>query len=300
MSYGQPATGFYPIDQEAPSDFYLSLPPPWNVVPYMPATPSDDLLKSIQKGRLIIFDGKKSSYDAWRQKFIACIHIKRSSPASKAVALQASLDTKNKRLSVLADSIALSDQGYLEAIDDLEAEFGGPQRLRQERLSQILKTSLVRANDVAIIHEFNLRLKAYIKVVEERGDYAVVEVEDENFLQAASRMDDAMGTRFCDYLEDRSLMPCIRNLYNFTSRELARCRKHGDFRKLLQEKQQQLPKTYSRTYVARGGENEVRKVRELQEQGGGNFKVDFKALKCPTLQQGDVTWIRFHRKSISS
>ena len=81
-------------EQEAPPAFYQGLPAPWNIVPCIPAGNNEDLLKNISKGRLIVFDGKRRSFDPWREKFITCIHIKRTSPAAKALALQASLDPK--------------------------------------------------------------------------------------------------------------------------------------------------------------------------------------------------------------
>ena len=99
-------------------------------------------------------------------KFIQCIHLKQSSPAAKALELQASLDTKNPRLRLLANSITLSDQGYHDAIEDLEEDYGGGQRLRQERLMQVLEITVVGMGDLSTLYEYELGLKGYVAAVD--------------------------------------------------------------------------------------------------------------------------------------
>ena len=107
-------------DTEAPDAYYHSLNHPWNIVPNIISSQKDDYLKHISNGRLVTFDGKRACYTSWRDKFIQFIHMKRTSPAAKALALQASLDTKCAELKALAECITYSEQGYKDAIEDLE------------------------------------------------------------------------------------------------------------------------------------------------------------------------------------
>ena len=207
-------------NREAPPAFYLSLPPPWNLVPAIAAAPNEDVLKSISKGRLIVFSGAKAEYDSWREKFIQCIHLKQSSPAAKALALQASLDTKHPKLRLIANSITLSDEGYRDVIVDLEEDYGGGQRLRQERLKQVLEINCVRVGDLNLLFEYELGLKGYVSAVDQTGNPDGVEQEDETFLMVAGKLDQQLGMRFCDWLRFQQRLPNIRNLLSFVKEEV--------------------------------------------------------------------------------
>ena len=79
-------------------------------------------------------------------------HFKCSSLAVKALALQASLDAKVPSLKLLASTIPASEQGYRDLIEDLEAQFGGTNRLRRDRLKQVLATPIVKVGNLSVLH----------------------------------------------------------------------------------------------------------------------------------------------------
>ena len=221
-------------------------------MPAIAAAPNEDVLKSISKGRLIVFSGAKAEYDSWREKFIQCIHLKQSSPAAKALALQASLDTKNPKLRLIANSITLSDEGYRDVIVDLEEDYGGGQRLRQERLKQVLEINCVRVGDLNLLFEYELGLKGYVSAVDQTGNPDGVEQEDETFLMVAGKLDQQLGMRFCDWLRFQQRLPNIRNLLSFVKEEVTQCRKLGRFQAIHDKPH----RAQARTYVAKGGESE--------------------------------------------
>ena len=258
-------------NREAPAAFYLGLPSPWNIVPSIAAPQNEDVLKSIAKGRLILFDGKKSSYDSWREKFLQCIHLKQTSPAAKALALQASLDVKNHRLKLLADSMSLSQSGYRDVIEDLEAEYGGGHRLRQERLKQVLQIGAVKAGDLASIHEFELGLKGYVAAVDQVGGQNAMDEEDETFSMVAGKLDAQLGIRFCDWLALSNTLPCVRSLLAFLKSEVTRCRKLGDFQRSTAERAR---RPQARTFVARGGETDEDEEQEIHSFQSNDIKSD--------------------------
>ena len=241
------------FDREAGDAYYSSLPVPWNIVPTIPAAQGEDVFKNITKGRLIVFDGKRANYDAWRDKFIHLIHLKRTNPASKALALQASLDKANVRLKLLAESITFSERGYMDVLKHLEAEYGGSHRLRMEKLKQVLAVQYVRVGDVGSILEFELKVKCYIDAVDQDNTPEAVDVEDETFVKTASKLDQHLTMRFTDFMERSGQPACIRTLHNFLVADLAKCRQMGDYASANSK-----PSRYStnRTYVAGGGDDE--------------------------------------------
>ena len=112
---------FQMYQDEASDQYYYGLPSPWNMRPDSQPRPEEDYLKQVSNGRLMIFNGQRATYSQWRDKFIWLVHMKRTSPAAKALALQASLDRDDPELKALADSIRFTGQGYQEALEDLEA-----------------------------------------------------------------------------------------------------------------------------------------------------------------------------------
>ena len=244
-----------PGDREAPDAFYLALPAPWNIVPTVFTSSTDDYIKYVQKGKVIVFNGETSSYDSWREKFMQSFHIKRSSPAVKALALQASLDAKVPSLKLLASTIPASEQGYRDLIEDLEAQFGGIHRLRRDRLKQVLATPIVKVGNLSVLHEFVLKLKSFVAALETgHGTGLQTQEEDSNYFLAASRLDSQLGLRYTDWLTTHGGSPTLATLLRFAQAELSRCRMLGDMSTHFLEKAPAYRQ--SRTFVARGGESE--------------------------------------------
>ena len=186
-----------------------------------------------------MFDGKKSSYHSWREKFLQCIHAKQTSPAVKALALQVSLDAEDPKLELLSTSISLTDGGYKEAIEDLEADYGGDHRLRQECLLQVLEGEEVKAGDLESVHSFELRVKSYVSAIDKAGRPNAMDEETEHFSAIAAKVDALLGVRFCDWLAQARKVPCIRNLQTFLKREVNQCRRLADFYNVMLERRQE-------------------------------------------------------------
>ena len=108
-------------------------------------------IKYVQKGRVIMFDGQIASYSQWRDKFIQSFHVKRTSPSNKALALQASLDTKVQYLNLLTTTTLATAEGYQALIEELEAQYGGKHRMQKERLQQLVATPVVKIGKLSAL-----------------------------------------------------------------------------------------------------------------------------------------------------
>ena len=241
-------------DQEAPDAFYHSLPAPWNVVPHSPATPSDDYIKYVQKGRVIMFDGKIASYSQWRDKFIQSFHVKRTSPSNKALALQASLDTKVQYLNLLATTTLATAEGYKALIEELEAQYGGKHRMRQEKLQQLLATPMVKVGNLSALQEYYHKLKSFVSVLDSDGRAMSHSEEDSNYFLSASRLDTQLGLRYTDWLTSDNHPASLASLLLFAQKELARWRRLNDLSSQFLDRPAST--RHARTFVARGGESD--------------------------------------------
>ena len=113
--------------------------------------------------------------------------------------------------------------------------------------------SAVKVADLPSLHEFNLRLKAYVNSMDQAGQFQALNEEGETFTRIAGKLDDALGMRYYDWLSFQHLVPSIRTLLCFLKDEVQTCRKLGNHQRVMAEKSTRL---MSRTFVARGGESE--------------------------------------------
>ena len=107
VEQGQVAAG---SDKDEDNEFYLAVYPSW------------EMQESIDEGRIMPFDGTRSTYESWRNQFIRCIHRTESNVLKKALALQASLDEDVPALGRIVEAMSPTAQGYREAIQELEEE----------------------------------------------------------------------------------------------------------------------------------------------------------------------------------
>ncbi len=106
------------------ADFYLSLLPPWNVLPE-PGTA--DMFKESRKvpGFIIKFSGT-TSYTAWRHMFISRVHLMEIPVWMKVQVMILSLDSSCLNLINIIDQLSVPDayKGYRDSIRALEGLFG--------------------------------------------------------------------------------------------------------------------------------------------------------------------------------
>ena len=182
-------------------------------------------MKSVSKGRMIIFNGQRSSYFRWQEKFITCVHMKKAPVVAKALALQASLDVKNKTLRLIVETMSLSEEGYRDVIEDLEEEYGGPHRLRQVSLQEVLEGDQVTCGDSVAVMQLEQRLKSYVQAVEKSGHQGLLTREDETFSLVASKLESDASLKYVDWLTQSGCNPCISSLLQFLKVLLSRQRR---------------------------------------------------------------------------
>ncbi len=117
-------------------EFYLSLPPPWNVLPQLSSVSANEVLK-ISTPSLPQFDGTPSEYLPWRDSFIPCVHRTTVDVTLKVLILRKTLTPGSRSMRDFIRNIIMTAAGYRRAIELLEERYGGLDSLllaRQEAL----------------------------------------------------------------------------------------------------------------------------------------------------------------------
>ena len=214
VGQGQVAAG---SDQDEEDYFYLALPAPWN---RLPIYPSWEMQESIDKGRIMPFDGTRSTYESWRNQFIRCIHRTESNVLKKALALQASLDEDVPALGRIVEAMSPTAQGYREAIQKLEEEYGSAHRHCQEKLEQLLQVT-VKSGDIDVMSVFVKRLKCYMSALDEANKFELLCEASEVHNDVEACLDHSLSLGYVDWLEANDCEPCLESLCLFLKTEMS-------------------------------------------------------------------------------
>lgn len=148
--------------RDEPSAFYMSLPPPWNVVPGRPvrAQEAHKLARSVED-----FDGTPLQYTVWRAGYISMVHRCATEIDQKLRLLfksftpEARLDPRVaglRRMPPTADT-------YATVVETLELEYGGDRRLLATTLKAMKELAPVRVGDTAAMRAYLMHVSAYLQ-----------------------------------------------------------------------------------------------------------------------------------------
>jgi hypothetical protein len=97
------------------SQFYQSLPPPWDR-PIPEFGPVKELHKVAREAANDKCAGNRLYYAAWRRKFIAMVHSQRMLVADKSLALALALDAKQEVLASILGQLNYDAKTYAAII----------------------------------------------------------------------------------------------------------------------------------------------------------------------------------------
>jgi hypothetical protein len=144
--------------QVADHAYYHQFMPPWNITPPSSTRAQDKRdAKLLEDSKLLAgmkFKGTIESYFIWRKMFIVYIHGKNITLREKGLQLLATIDTKVREYNALRH-LLMTPKGnsYFRAIQLLEQNYGGADRLRQFYLDAIEAFPPLRHNDIDQLQE---------------------------------------------------------------------------------------------------------------------------------------------------
>ncbi len=181
-------------------DYYLSFPPPWNVLPQAQATPVSELLK-LAPHALPKFNGDRKAYLSWRSAFIPCVHLTTANLSFKVMLLRSTMLPEGARMKEFIRSIICTPEGYREAVRQLESRYGGDENRLLSRQEELLSLPILKEGDFRTLEALETRLQTYLM---EWRSYNAGDAESLTlFTTLMSRIDRRFGRRYVYWAEER-------------------------------------------------------------------------------------------------
>ncbi len=208
---------FNPANCVLGPDYYLSFPPPWNVLPQQTGATVGELLK-IAPHALPKFNGDRRAYLAWRSAFIPCVHLTTVNLSFKVMLLRSCMEGENARMKELVRSIVCTPEGYREAVRQLEARYGGEENHLIARQEALLSLPIVKEGDFRTLETLETRLQTYLM---EWSAWGVGDAESLSlFTTLMSRIDKRFGRKYVNWVEDRGRRRGLRSLHLWLKEQL--------------------------------------------------------------------------------
>ena len=159
----------------ATKEFYLALPPPWNVLPRVDSRRLEDQ-KQLQIADITKFNGDKRKYFTWRALVITHIHQANISITEKITAIKKACDTeKTLELEVLFMLTHFGPEVYRQIIEALEENYGGNIRARNIYLCQLTAPGLQYDDrDVEKMRQVKSRIQQFMIGCSACGDSGLI------------------------------------------------------------------------------------------------------------------------------
>jgi hypothetical protein len=146
------------FDRSVDDDFYINLPPPWNVLPRKKGKVSDEKsYMGLSKDNL--FSGDSLDWPSWRASFIHLVHQSNLDVLHKLNVLVQRLNPKDEWLNAIAKGvISWTPQDYENIIGMLEDRYGGNKRIMKVLRNTLLQSTKINRKD---INSLRLTLKNF-------------------------------------------------------------------------------------------------------------------------------------------
>ena len=166
------------VRDEHLAEMYISLPYPYNVVPYRKKEkPNIEYSKMVQFDSRLKLDGSIDSFLNWSPAFLSSIHIvKDLSEIEKVFCLRQSIDfdgPAGHELTVIFSN-DYSVVSYFEIIGDIVRKFGDPDILLAQQ-QQKLQTYRLDCNSYHSVNKFYYMLKRYAMSQEHIGESTILD-----------------------------------------------------------------------------------------------------------------------------
>ncbi len=213
-------------------DYYLSFPPPWNVVPQQSGVGVNEILK-LAPHTLPSFAGDRQSYLTWRSAFIPCVHLTTINLSFKFMLLRSSIQPTDHALKEFLKSLVFTPEGYREAIVTLEENFGGDENRLLARQEDLLHLPILREGDLRTVRSLHSRLGTYLL------EWRALAGDAESFTlfsDLAMRIDKSFFKKYIDWTTARARSRGLATLHEWLAEQLASHRTVDQFYRARAEK----------------------------------------------------------------
>ncbi len=198
--------------------FYLSLPPPWDVVPQKTGTSTNELVK-MAMNTLPKFDGDKSGYLEWRGGFISCVHVAQVNIQYKIMLLRNSIKPDTTELKELLKSFVYSPEGYKQAVTELEEMYGGEEARLLVRQEAILSLPGLKEGDYKNLLAMRTRLGTYLLEGQALGSGNAESLG--LFAAIMGKIDKVFGLKYCRWVEEGARRKGLQSLLLWLKEQVA-------------------------------------------------------------------------------
>ena len=147
--------------EQAPADFYRSLPEGWREPPRGHGALSFGHLSSLQRsGYMPTFNGKVENYHGFKMHFLVAVHRLPLPVLAKHMALRGVLE-KIPELETFVGTVEPGLEGYAAMIWELEDRYGGRERLLHRHASNIKFLPTVSEDNLQTLEKFLSSVHAY-------------------------------------------------------------------------------------------------------------------------------------------
>ncbi len=200
--------------------YYMSFPPPWNILPPSEDSHLNSMLK-IAPQALPKFSGDRRGYLAWRQTFIPCVHLTNIDVRFKAMLLRSCLVPNSARMREFMDSITGNAPGYRYAVTELENRYGGQEAVLMARQDALLSLPLVKEGDYRTIETMQSRLGTFLMEWTNIAGAPIKESESLAFYtMLMSKIDSIYTLKYLAWLQQFGLKKGVQSLYQWLANEL--------------------------------------------------------------------------------
>ncbi len=181
--------------------FYLSLAPPWNILPDTTLPPVSEFKRL--EGLAHKFDGHYESYVPWRNIFLYTVHQANAPISWKAQALIRNLDSKSARLRDIIGGLDATPDAYAVAIQRLEQIYGHPLGILGHRSGELDRIHFVREGDLALLRRLETKLADYLRELDKLNRPQDMFTE-KLFEDLFSKLDKNLGQQYLRWHEDHN------------------------------------------------------------------------------------------------
>ena len=178
------------------TDFYLTLPKPWNRVPYVEESVTQVLhhTTTLFVKKRAEFDMTVDKYPEWRSSFLLLVHAK-AVPVSNKLSMLMTAINPDEAFRVLYTTIEQMEapEAYRLLIKHLENHFGGAGRQLTPRQDAVRNTKFVEEGDQIALGKFNMALHHLISVYREAEEAPGMG----EFNIAFERLSDPLRLQYC-------------------------------------------------------------------------------------------------------
>ncbi len=200
--------------------YYLSFPPPWNMLPPSEDSHLNTMLK-ITPQALPKFSGDRRGYLNWRNTFLPCVHLTNIDVRFKAMLLRSSLEPTSARMREFIESIPSTGPGYRYAVTELENRYGRQEAVLMARQDALLALPQEKEGDFRTLETMQSRLGSFLVEWTNVAGTPITESESLAFYtMLMGKVDSLYTLKYLAWLQQFGLRKGVQSLYQWLATEL--------------------------------------------------------------------------------